>query len=105
MLTIFKTTIDGYEEYYTPTESTKDGSALYINKSIESKPCKDLEKKLYISKKLESSFAEILIKGQKNIIVCCIYKHHPLDVDEFNIIFEHAMETIIKKFFCLVILM
>ena len=41
---IFKTFIDGYEEYHIPTESTKGGSALYINKSIVSKPSKDLEK-------------------------------------------------------------
>ena len=56
---IFKSSIDGYEEYHTPTESTKGSSALYINKSIDSKPRKHLEKKLYISTKLESSFAEI----------------------------------------------
>ena len=23
-----------------------------------------------------------------------MYKHPPLDIDEFNILFEHAMETI-----------
>ena len=91
---ILKTSIDGYKEYHTQTESTKGGSALYINKSIESKPRKDLEKKLYISKKLESSFAENLIKGKKNIIIGCIYKHSPLYIVEFNILFEHAMETI-----------
>ena len=48
---------------------------------------------MYISKKLESSFAEILIKGKK-IIVGGIYKHPPSDIDELNILFEHAMETI-----------
>ena len=47
---IFKTSIDGYEEYHTPTESTKGGSAIY--NSIDSKPCKDLEKKLIFRKNM-----------------------------------------------------
>ena len=63
-------------------------SYILIAVSIDSKPRKDLEKKLYISKKLESSFAEILIKGKNNIIVGCIYKHPPMDIDEFNVLFE-----------------
>ena len=29
---IFKTSINGYEEYHTPTDSTKGSSASYINK-------------------------------------------------------------------------
>ena len=72
---IYETSFVGYNEYHTPTECSKGGTALYINTNIDSKPRKDLEKKLYVSEKLESSFAEILVKGKKNIIVGCIYKH------------------------------
>ena len=91
---IYETSIDGYKEYHTPAESTTGGTVLYINENFDSKPRKDLEKKLYVSKKLESSFAEILIKGKKNIIVGCIYRHPLMDIDEFNVLFEQAMEKI-----------
>ena len=76
----YDTSITGYKEYFTPTESTKGGTLLYINKNIESKERTDLEKNLYIPKKLESTFVELIIKGKKNIITGCIYKHPKLDM-------------------------
>ena len=45
-------------------KSTKGGTLLYINKNIESKERTDLEKNLYIPKKLESIFIELIIKGK-----------------------------------------
>ena len=90
----FDKSIEGYTDYSTPTESLKGGAILYINKNIDSIPRTDLEKQLYVSTKLESSFSEILVKGDKNIIVGCIYKHPSMDIDEFNILFEEAMEKI-----------
>ena len=65
---------------------------LYINKNIESKERTDLEKSLYIPKKLEPTFVELIIKGKKNIIIGCIYKHPKLDINEFNTLFENTME-------------
>ena len=50
-------------------------------------------KENYVSKKLES-FAEILLKGEKNIIVDCIYKHPCLGIEEFNVLFVQTMEKI-----------
>ena len=50
----YDTSITGYKEYFTPTESTKGGTSLYINQHVESKEHTDLEKNLYIPKKLES---------------------------------------------------
>ena len=32
------------------------------------------------------------IKGKKNIIIGCIYKHPKLDINEFNTLFENTME-------------
>ena len=60
----YNTSITGYKEYFTPTESTKGGTSLYINKNIESKERTDQEKNLYIPKKLESTFVELIIKGK-----------------------------------------
>ena len=57
----YDTSITGYKEYFTPTESTNGGTLLYINKNIESKERTVLEKNLYILKKLESTFVELII--------------------------------------------
>ena len=45
-------------------------------------------------KKLKSPFAKMLLKGKKNIIIGCIYKHPCLDIEEFNVLFERTMEKI-----------
>ena len=79
----YDTSITGYKEYFTPTESTKGGTSLYINKNIESKERTDLEKNLYIPKKLESTFVELIIKGKKNIIIGYYYT-----------LFENTMEKL-----------
>ena len=57
----------------------------------------DLEKKLYIPMKLESTFVELLIKGKKNIVIGCIYKHPKLDINEFNTLFEQALEKLASE--------
>ena len=88
----YDTSITGYKKYFTPTESTKGGTSLYMNKNIESKECTDLEKNLFIPKKLQSTFVELIIKGKKNIIIGCIYKYPKLDINEFNTLFENTME-------------
>ena len=90
----YDTSITGYEEYFTPTESTTGGTSLYINRNIKSKERTDLEKNLYIPKKPESTFVELIIKGKKNIIIGCIYKHPKLDINEFNTFFENTMEKL-----------
>ena len=46
----YNTSMTGYKEYFTPTESTKGGTSLYINKNIECKESTDLVKNLYIPK-------------------------------------------------------
>ena len=46
-------------------------AAIYIKNNLESKPCIDLENKLYEPKKLESSFAEILVLVPLNLPFRC----------------------------------
>ena len=67
---------------HTPTEASKGGTLLYISKKYESKPRKDLE--IYESKKIESTFTEIIRPKSKNIIVGCIYRHHTISDKDFN---------------------
>ena len=76
--------IDGYKYYYTPTESEKGGTLIYISDKLNSKPRLDLEKQLYKSGILESSVLEIMNPRKKNILVTCIYRHPSMDLKEFN---------------------
>ena len=94
---IFDKSIEGFTDYSTPTESEKGGTILYINTNLDSIPRTDLDKQLNVSRKLESSFCEILVKGKKNIIVGCVYKHPSMDITEFNDLFEDAMEKITSE--------
>ena len=80
-----------YEKIDTPTEATKGGTLLYISENLNFKPRKDLE--IYESKKIESTFVEIINESNKNIIVGCIYKHHTISPKEFT----ESMSTLLSK--------
>ena len=86
--------LPGYEEYGTPTESSKGGVILYIKNNIEVKPRKDLEAKMYEAGQLESVFVEILNEKKKNEIYGCIYRHPTMDVKYFN---EKYFNEVISK--------
>ena len=58
---------------YTPTESSKGGTLLYIDENLRNRSRSDLT--LYKFKEIESSFIEIIESKKKNTIVGCIYKH------------------------------
>ena len=81
--------IPNYHVFHTPTEASKGGSLIYISNKLISKPRKDLE--IYESKKVESTFSEIIIPNGKNILVGCVYKHHTIDPKEFENLFLPAL--------------
>ena len=83
--------LTNYEKIDTPTEATKGGTLLYISENLNFKPRKDLE--IYESKKIESTFVEIINESNKNIIVGCIYKHHTISPKEFT----ESMSTLLSK--------
>ena len=94
---IYDTSIEGYDAFFTCTESNKGGTAIYVNKKFDSKERKDLSDCLNAPRKLESTFIELLIKGKKNIIIGCIYKHPLLDIDEFNTLFCQVLDKISRE--------
>ena len=57
------------------TESSAGGTALYIHESLDFRMRDDLAKCMYKSKELESTFIELDLPNQSNMIVGCIYKH------------------------------
>ena len=73
--------IDNYIYECTPTESSKGGTLLYIDKSLKYKLKKDLN--LNKPKKIESTFIEIIETKKKNTVIGCIYKHRKVPIKEF----------------------
>ena len=67
--------LNDYSFEFTPTESTKGGTLIYIENYLRYKIRKDLN--LYRAKEIESTFVEIIEPNlrNKNKIVGCIYKH------------------------------
>ena len=62
----------GYNIEHTATESSNDGTLLYIKQGINYKLRKDLQ--VYKSKELESTFVEVLETemSKNNMIIGCI---------------------------------
>ena len=87
--------IPGFKSFDTPAVTSVGGTALFISKSLKSKPREDLSKLVYSnSGNLESTFAEIVLKKRKNFIVGCIYKHPLFDIDLFN---EKILTPLLRK--------
>ena len=94
-----QTTIDinipNYQIEHTPTEAGKGGTLLYISDNLNYKPRKDLA--IYESKRLESTFIEIINTKGKNSIVGCIYKHHNITQNEFMETLSPLLKKITKE--------
>jgi len=73
--------------------------------SINSLSRTDLNNLVYKPKLLESTFAEISIPKQSNIIVGSIYKHPSMDISEFDIEHIRPLLDIVSKEGKIVILM
>ena len=84
--------MNNYSYEYTPTESSKGGTLLYIDKNLRYRSRSDLT--LYKSKEIESSFIEIIEPKKKNTIVGCIYKHPNVSVGEFT---NDFLEPLLEK--------
>lgn len=76
--------LEGYHSYSTPTEAQAGGTILYISDTLNSSTRTDLNGLVYKSKLLESTFAEITLPKNSNIIVGSIYKHPSMDISEFE---------------------
>ena len=76
--------IPGYSALFTSTESNAGGVSLYISNSFVFKPRPDLDQVLYLSKNIESVFAEILLPRKTNIIIGTIYRHPSMSIKSFN---------------------
>jgi len=55
---------------------------LYIRETLKSKRRDDLSLQFYASKQLETTFCEIFLRNQPNMIASCIYKHPRMSIDD-----------------------
>ena len=75
--------LEGYTYEFTPTDSSKGGTLIYINKDVKHKIRTDLQ--MEKSKEIESTFIEVLEPNPKdNQIFGCIYKHPKVSINEFK---------------------
>ena len=86
--------IKGYQHYFTPTESNKDGVILYIAEQHNCEPRKDLDAISYNTYALESVFTEIIIPNKRNILLGCMYRHPSMEVKDLN---ENDLNPLMDK--------
>ena len=66
---------------HTPTESSKEGTLLYLDKNLKYKLRNDLN--IYHKGMFESTLVEFINENEKNMVAGCIYKHPKQLILEF----------------------
>ena len=84
--------MNNYSYEYFPSESSKGGTLLYIDKNLRYRSRSGLT--IRKSKGIESSFIEVIEPKKKNTTVGCIYKHPNVSVGEFT---NDFLETLVEK--------
>ena len=73
--------LPNYVYEHTPTESSKGGTFLYLDKNLKYKLRKDLN--IYHKGIIESTFVEIINKNKTNMVAGCISKHPKQTIPDF----------------------
>ena len=87
--------IPNFSYEFTPTESTAEGTLLYIADHLTYQKGNDLI--IYAKNYLESTFIEISNPSKSNIIVGCIYRHPKKDLNEFNYYYLNPLSEKLAK--------
>ena len=88
MSNVFK---EGYDSYFTPSNSSRGGTCIYVKNAFDSIERTDLNVQ-HVD--FESSWIEIKNKRSKNIICGCIYWH-----PRYNILLKENKEFYISGVF------
>ena len=73
--------LPNYVYEHPPTESSKGGTLLYLDKNLKYKLRKNLN--IYHKGKIESTFVKIINENEKNMVAGCIYKHPKQTIPDF----------------------
>ena len=74
--------LNNFSFEFTPTETSADGTLLYIANHLSYKCRNDLN--IYKKNELESTFIETVNPKKSNIIVGVIYRHPSMNLTDFN---------------------
>ena len=83
--------MEGYNEFFTPSNSSKGGTAIYVKGNHDVFERSDLKTQ---NDYFESVWVEIKNKRNKNILCGCIYRHPKYDLSEFMIYLETSLKKI-----------
>ena len=86
--------IEGYKEFYTPSNSSKRGTALYVKDNYDVFERSDLKTQ---NDCCERVWVEIKNKRNKNVLCGCIYRHPKYDLSEFMIYLETSLKKIASE--------
>ena len=95
--------LENLESFHTPTEAEAGGTSLYISKCLKPFRRRDLDKVLYTSKTLESTFGEFSI-GSLNWIIGTVYKHPAMKIQDFLLKLGPIMDKVSSEGKTLVLL-
>ena len=84
--------LKNYDFEYTPTESTADGSMLYIANHLAYTPRHNF--KIYTTNELESTFIELITWKKQTVLIGCIYRHPSMNQEEFN---KYYLNNLLEK--------
>ena len=83
--------IDVYNEFFTPSNSSKGGTAIYVKENHDVFERSDLKTQ---NDGFESVWVEIKNKRNKNILCGCIYRHPKYDLSEFMTYLETTLKRV-----------
>ena len=86
--------INGYKPFFTPTNSRKGGTFLYVRSSLDVFERIDLKTQTDL---FESVWVEISNKNSKNIVCGCIYRHPNYHLSDFLIYLDTILQTLAKE--------
>ena len=88
--------LEGYHEFYTPLNSSKGGTALYVKECYDVFERSDLKTQ---NDCFESVWVEI--KNKRNKKYCgCVYRHPKYDLSEFVIYLEKSLNENKEVYIC-----
>ena len=84
--------IPKYNVFHTDSPTPAGGAAIYVNKDLKAIPRPDLKIDLPL---VESCWVEIdPNNNRKHIMIGCIYKHPPANVEEFTVKFDEFLNKL-----------
>ena len=84
----------GYKPFSTQTKSSKGGVVMYVSEKFE---CHERIALSTCNDFFETVWVELTIKGGKNIICACVYRHPSSDIDIFIAHLEEIINLLNKE--------